>query len=197
MAQTSITTIFWKLHHNDSALTLLQPFGRAGPVIFRVPLSLCLPKRAALPRLRRRSSGCENGGITSWDCTHHQRCSRLQLTARATFSHQTPFIELVRSATFGTAERHSRTRDHWPCSSAGLFIVSSGAARQKAKWSTVSKSKSLKIPPETQEHTCPLDRCKRSLQTLQTQRREILCYGDHGTPAQLLQAPSLERRSEG
>lgn len=44
-------------------------------------------------------------------------------------------------------------KNHWTCSPAGLFIISSGAARQKAKWSPVSKSKSLKIPPENQEHT--------------------------------------------
>lgn len=173
----------------------LWPFGRAGPVTFCVPLSLCLPKIAAMPR---RSSGYENAGIISWDCNHHQRCSRLQLTARATFSHQPPFIELVCSTTLGTAEWHSGTRDHWTCSSAGLFIVSSSAARQKAKQSTVSKSKSLKIPPETQEHTLPSpDQCKRSPRTLQTQRSKILCYGDCGTPAKLLQAPSLERLSEG
>lgn len=175
---------------------LSQSFGRAGPAIFRVPLSLCLPKIAALPRLPRRSSGYENSGITSWDRNHHQGCSRLQLTARAIFSHQPPFIELVHSVTLSRAEWHLGTWDHWTCSSAGLFIISSGAARPKAKWSTVSKSKSLKIPPETQEQTHTPDQCKRSLRTLQTQRREILSYGDRGTPAQLLQAPSLERLSE-
>lgn len=87
--------------------------------------------------------------------TWYQRCSMLQPTITATLFPHTPFPRLVGSATLGTAEQHLGTQDHWTCSSAGLFIDSSGAARQKAKWSRVSKSESLKIPPEAQEGVHP------------------------------------------
>lgn len=51
------------------------------------------------------------------------RCPWLKLTARATFSQQLPFTELVPSVPVSTAEQPSGTQNHWTCFSAGLFIV--------------------------------------------------------------------------
>lgn len=110
--------------------------------------TLPAPRCASLEQLcrtPRKSSEDGKGGDES--------TIRWKLTARGTFSQQPALTELEPSATLSTAELHSGTQDHWACSPAALFIVSSGAARQKAKQPPVSKSKSLKIPPENQEHT--------------------------------------------
>lgn len=130
-----------------SIATQWQSLGRAAP--FSSPEPLCLPKTALQ---------AAQGKLWGWEWWDHQLtkppwCPSSKLPARATFSQQAPFTELVPSTTLSTAEQHSGTQNHWTCSSAGLFIVSSGAARQKAKRSPVSKSKSLMIPPENQEHT--------------------------------------------
>lgn len=178
-----ITAICWTLHRNNSTLMLSQSFGRAELVTSSVLLSPCRPKKAALPQLR--SSGYETSGITKQDCSDYQRFSRLHPFSPAT--------ELGQRNTWHSQTAFGNMR------SLGLFLCRSiyslkWCCRQKAKWSTVSKSMSLKMPPESQEHTHPPDWCKRSLRIW---RKEILCYGDHGSPAQLLQAPSSERLSEG
>lgn len=94
-------------------------------------------------RLPRKSSEDGDGGITSDRAT-----VRGPAHCKSTFSQQPPFTEPMPRVSLSPAEQHSGTQDRWT-----FPLQVSNATRQKAKWSSVSKSKSLKIPPENQKHT--------------------------------------------